>query len=325
MNDDTYFGYLLESDNENDNGEESENCGFYGKDNNCDDNIEKRNTDDTEKKGINYPFPQNHQDNQETEEQKYLMVFPNNINNNESINDSINEMSMTEHIFYKKVQRNEDKEDNTVSMKEELSDLNIKSSITDNDKEYIGKKRENKNNKYTHDKLRKRVRIIALKAIIYFVNEKIKTFYKNIGKGLLEKQFKEIDKKNLSHSKVDFDKIFLEYKLKEIFSWNISSKITSLLKEHNKNLLDQLINSELGGNYFKELFEMTFSQCLEHIQGKKNYEILNGMMNLGKVMENFCDEKEINDDIFCENFNLIFMNYQELIDKKTPRKPKNLK
>ena len=292
MNDDTYFGYLLESDNENDNGEESENCGFYGKDNNNDDNIEKRNTDDTEKKGINYPFPQNHQDNQETEEQKYLMVFPNNINNNESINDSINEMSMTEHIFYKKVQKNEDKEDNTVSMKEELSDLNIKSSITDNDKEYIGKKRD---------------------------------FYKNIGKGLLEKQFKEIDKKNLSHSKVDFDKIFLEYKLKEIFSWNISSKITSLLKEHNKNLLDQLINSELGGNYFKELFEMTFSQCLEHIQGKKNYEILNGMMNLGKVVDNFCDEKEINDDIFCENFNLIFMNYQELIDKKTPRKPKNLK
>ena len=53
MNDDTYFGYLLESDNENDNGEESENCGFYGKDNNYDDNTEKRNTDDTEKKGIN--------------------------------------------------------------------------------------------------------------------------------------------------------------------------------------------------------------------------------------------------------------------------------
>ena len=157
------------------------------------------------------------------------------------------------------------------------------------------------------------------------LNEKIKTFYKNIGKGLLEKQFKEIDKKNLSHSKVDFDKIFLEYKLKEIFSWNISSKITSLLKEHNKNLLDQLINSELGGNYFKELFEMTFSQCLEHIQGKKNYEILNGMMNLGKVVENFCDEKEINDDIFCENINVIIKNNKELIDKKTPRKPKNLK
>ena len=322
MNDNTYFGYLLDSDIENDNGNDDENSGFYGKDNNNDDNIEKRNTDDTEKKDINYPLSSNFEDDKENEKQQYLLVFPNKIINNESINDSINEMSITEHIFHPKVQN---KEDNTVSMKEELNDSNIKSSVIDNDKEYLGKKRENKNNKYTHDKIRKRVRIIALKAIIYFVNEKIKSFYKNIGKGLLEKQFKEIDKTNLSHSKVGYDKIFMDYKLKEIFSWNISNKITSLLKEHNKNLLDQLINSEIGGNFFKELFEMTFSQCLEHIQGKKNYEILNGMMSLEKIIENFCDEKEINDNTFCKIFNLVFMNYQELVEKKKSRKPKNIK
>ena len=321
MNDKIYLGYLLESDNEN--GDDDENCGIYGKDDCYEDNLEKRNTDDTEKKGIDYPVSQNFLDEQKNEGQNYLLVFPNNDINNESINDSINEINMTEHIFYQKVQN---KEDNIVSMKEEISESNNKSSITDNDKEYIGKKRENKNNnKYTHDKIRKRVRIIVLKAIIYFVNEKIKFFYKNIGKGLLEKQFKEVEKTNLSHSKVDYDKIFVEYKLKEIFSWNISSKITSFLKEHNKNLLQQLINSEIGGNYFKELFEMTFSQCLEHIQGKKNYEILNGMMNLEKTMENFCDEKEINDNTFCENFNLVFMNYQELVEKKTARKPRNFK
>ena len=101
--------------------------------------------------------------------------------------------------------------------------------------------------------------------------------------------------------------------------------MTSLLKEHNKNLLDQLIHSEIGGNFFNELFEMTFSQCLEHIQGKKYYQILNGIMSLEKIMEKFCDKKEINDKIFCENFYLVFMNYQDLIEKKTTRKPRNSK
>ena len=295
--------------------------GLYGKEN-YDDYIENKSTDDPEKKGINYPDLQNYVDDKKNEEQEILMVFPKNNCNIESINDSLNEMSVEEVVFHQKTQN---KENISVSMQEEVSDLNQNNSNTNNDKEYLGKKKEIKENKYSHDKLRKRVRIIALKAIINFVNDKIKDFYKNIGKGLLEKQFKEIDKTNLSHSKVGYDKIFIEYKLKEIFSWNISSKMTSLLKEHNKNLLDQLIHSEIGGNFFNELFEMTFSQCLEHIQGKKYYQILNGIISLEKIMEKFCDKKEINDKIFCENFYLVFMNYQDLIEKKTTRKPRNSK
>ena len=317
MNDKIFFGSLFE----NEYGYDEDNSELYGKEN-YDDYIENKSTDDPEKKGINYPDLQNYVDDKKNEEQEILMVFPKNNCNIESINDSLNEMSVEEVVFHQKTQN---KENISVSMQEEVSDLNQNNSNTNNDKEYLGKKKEIKENKYTHDKLRKRVRIIALKAIINFVNDKIKDFYKNIGKGLLEKQFKEIDKTNLSHSKVGYDKIFIEYKLKEIFSWNISSKMTSLLKEHNKNLLDQLIHSEIGGNFFNELFEMTFSQCLEHIQGKKYYQILNGIISLEKIMEKFCDKKEINDKIFCENFYLVFMNYQDLIQKKTTRKPRNSK
>ena len=70
---------------------------------------------------------------------------------------------------------------------------------------------------------------------------------------------------------------------------------------------------------------MTFSQCLEHIQGKKYYEILNGLMNFEKTVDYFCDEKEKNDNIFRESFHLVFMNYQELVERKSTRKPKNSK
>ena len=318
MNDNIYCGNLLENDDENELSED-----IFGNYN--DDDIEKKNTEDTEKDD-KHIYNQNYIINQKIEDEKeYLKIFPNNIEN-DSINQSLNDMSM-ENLYFQ--QRSNNQENMSISLKEELSDLNQKSYISenenDNKNEYIGKKRETKNNTYSPDKMRKRVRIIALKAIIYFINEKIKSFYKNIGKGLLEKQFKDIDKTNLSHSNVGYDKIFLEYKLKEIFSWNISSKITTLLKEHNKNLLGQLINSEIAGNYFKELFEMTFSQCLEHIQGKKYYEIFNGLMNFEKTVDYFCDEKEKNDNIFRESFHFVFMNYQELVERKSTRKPKNAK
>ena len=318
MNDNIYCGNLLENDEENELSED-----IFGNYN--DDDIEKKNTEDTEKDD-KHIYNQNYIINQKIEDEKeYLKIFPNNIEN-DSINQSLNDMSM-ENLYFQ--QRSNNQENMSISLKEELSDLNQKSYISenenDNKNEYIGKKRETKNNTYSPDKMRKRVRIIALKAIIYFINEKIKYFYKNIGKGLLEKQFKDIDKTNLSHSNVGYDKIFLEYKLKEIFSWNISSKITTLLKEHNKNLLGQLINSEIAGDYFKELFEMTFSQCLEHIQGKKYYEIFNGLMNFEKTVDYFCDEKEKNDNIFRESFHFVFMNYQELVERKSTRKPKNAK
>ena len=318
MNDNIYCGNLLENDDENELSED-----IFGNYN--DDDIEKKNTEDTEKDD-KHIYNQNYIINQKIEDEKeYLKIFPNNIEN-DSINQSLNDLSM-ENLYFQ--QRNNNQENMSISLKEELSDLNQKSYTSKNENdiknEYIGKKRETKNNTYSPDKMRKRVRIIALKAIIYFINEKIKYFYKNIGKGLLEKQFKDIDKTNLSHSNVGYDKIFLEYKLKEIFSWNISSKITTLLKEHNKNLLGQLINSEIAGNYFKELFEMTFSQCLEHIQGKKYYEIFNGLMNFEKTVDYFCDEKEKNDNIFRESFHLVFMNYQELVERKSTRKPKNAK
>ena len=319
MNDNIYCGNLLENDDENELSED-----IFGNYN--DDDIEMKNTEDTEKDD-KHIYNQNYIFNQKIEDEKeYLKIFPNNNIDNDSINQSLNDLSM-ENLYFQ--QRNNNQENMSISLKEELSDLNQKSYTSKNENdinnEYIGKKRETKNNTYSPDKMRKRVRIIALKAIIYFINEKIKSFYKNIGKGLLEKQFKDIDKTNLSHSNVGYDKIFLEYKLKEIFSWNISSKITTLLKEHNKNLLGQLINSEIAGNYFKELFEMTFSQCLEHIQGKKYYEILNGLMNFEKTVDYFCDEKEKNDNIFRESFHLVFMNYQELVERKSTRKPKNSK
>ena len=201
-----------------------------------------------------------------------------------------------------------------------ISNKNIKESITNDnnkDEEFIGKKRKEN---FSTEKIIKRVRIVVLKAIIHFINEKIKLFYNNnIGKGLKEMKFKEIDKTTLSHSKVEYDKEFLNFPLKKILSWDISGKMTNFLKEHNKNLVEKLLNSETCSEYFRELFDMTFNQCLEHIQNPK-YTVLNGLMGCRKMFEEFCDEKEINNEGYYSNFEEILLHYQEMIEAKTPRK-----
>ena len=310
---------LFDGYNDNLNGKDffGDNSAFYANKEYQEFNNENRSTDNSEN--------------------SFQNIYGESCNNNEINRDTLKEIFFPainkddeEESFYKPttpieetlvLQRNVETESfKLVPAQEEISECvnqNMTEETKSDNKQLLGKKRKDN---YSPDKIGKRVRIIILKAIIDFINRKIKYFYKNIGKGLLEKKFQEIDKKNLSHSRVGFDKYFIELKLKEIFSWNISGRITSFLKEHNKKLLELLIQSENEGKYFHELFDLTFSQCLEHIQGKKNYDVLNGMMNIKEIIETFCDEKEIQDNDFKENFLEIFKNYQNFVGRKISRK-----
>ena len=274
-------------------------------------------------------------------ENSFQNIYGESFNNNEIIGDSFKEIfspikndNDEEELLNKQTpieetlvyQRNVETESYIlVPAQEEINEFTDRNMTEETkinnkkNKKFLEKKRKDN---YSPSKIGKRVRIVILKTILDFINRKIKFFYKNIGKGLLEKQFQEIDKKSLSHSRVGFDKYFIELKLKEIFSWNISGKITRFLNDHNKRLLEQLLQSEIEGKYFQELFEMTFSQCLEHIQRKKNYDVFNGMMNIEEIIEKFCDEKEIKDSDFHENFMEVFKNYQSFVERKIPRRKK---
>ena len=286
-------------------------------------------------------------ENQSTEntEKVFEKIFPPKIENEE--NNEINLVPMeTDNECFIFPQNEENKEINNVENPKTQTDILMPESektlgdnepiskTDDNDytisninrkgdnKELLGKKRKDK---YSPDKILKRVRIIAIKAILHFINEKIKSFYIKVGKGLLEMQFQEIDKKNLSHSNVNFDKQFLGYKLKDILSWEISNKITNKLREHNRKLLEKLLSSETYGKYFNILFEMTFLECLENIQGRRMDGVFSGLMNCRQMFKKFADEKEIDDEDFYNNFEAILENYQEFVEKKVPRKPRKKK
>ena len=120
---------------------------------------------------------------------------------------------------------------------------------------------------------------MILNSIFRFVNKKIKIVFNNdIGKGITTKQFIKVSKKDLSHSNVEFDKQYLYKKLEEIFSEEVSEKYTNYLKNKNQELFQELKDLD----YFKEIFELKFLDCIKHINETKKESLLEGFETIKK-------------------------------------------
>ena len=267
-----------------------------------------------------------------------LFISPNfsifNINNlittqNQKINEIEKEestMPIEKNTFFINQLNKEDKNEQKEKLKNGIDSIDNKIE----NKEMLNKKRK-ANNKNEHqsriasDNIIKKIRIMILNAIIKFINEKLKIFFNNdIGKGICIKQLLPINKTILSHSSVEYDKEFLNKKLKEILS-PISNKYTNALNTKNKDLIQDLINLEDKGKYFQELFDLSFLDCLKHISGTKYSDLLNDLPNIDNILiqdKKNINEKEIN------NYKYIINNYELIIEHKKARnkkKPKNNK
>ena len=264
-----------------------------------------------------------------------LFISPNfsifNINNiittqNQKINEIEKEestMPIEKNTFFINQLNKEDKNEQKEKLKNGIDSIDNKIE----NKELLNKKRKanNKNehqSQFASDNIIKKIRIMILNAIIKFINEKLKIFFNNdIGKGICIKQLLPINRTILSHSSVEYDKEFLNKKLKEILS-SISNKFTNVMDNKNKELIKYLINLEDKGNYFKELFELSFLDCLEHICGRKNSELLNGLPNIDNIL--IKNDKIINEDQLNIYRNII-NNYELIIERKKKRNKKKSK
>jgi len=205
---------------------------------------------------------------------------------------------------------------------EQIDNFNLINNIN-NEINLLNKKRERMDKlskNPNHYKIMKRIRNIILNSIIIFINKMIKIIYNNdITKGIRIKQFLPIGKINLSHSTVEYNKIFLHKKLKEILSEKISSRYTIYPRDKNQLLVGDLIKSDIGGTYFKKLFELTFLDCIEHIRGTKNFVELNGLMDIDEILN--CEESKIDkNDI--DDFESAILFYEEIIYNKKSRSQK---
>ena len=267
-------------------------------------------------------------------------IFPVNINEKNK-NDEINNIKKTEETLAtsekneQKLNKENKNENNNNSNKniskiiEEIKNIDLNYEKNNNNinrkgkvsnKKFINKKRTKKISTNGNNNNLKKVRLMILNSIIRFINKKIKkVFNNNIGKGIVEKQFVNISKDELTHSSVEFDKNYLKKNLKEIFSGHISGKYTNYLKNKNEELLHELINLEDNGDYFNSLFELTFLDCIEHINGIKNISLLDDYESVDEIILNESDDADLDD---VRNYKETIKHYKEYIENKNSRRPR---
>ena len=175
-------------------------------------------------------------------------------------------------------------------------------------------------NKYSDDNLIRKCKHVILEKLRLFINNKIALLYSNEDKEKLSDMFILILKQNqIVSSKAEYNKFFLSKTLKEIFSEEISSKYTRYPPEHNRNIIENLINDKdpLKNTIFKRIFNLTFIDCLNHFSGCKPLEILNGFITLEDYLKLL--KIEGMDEDYCTLFKHFIQNFEKIIMEKKPR------
>ena len=181
----------------------------------------------------------------------------------------------------------------------------------------------NPHNKFADDNLRKKSKHIILSEILTFLNSKLKEIYKdNIGNGILLKQLLTLNHKQKANIIVNDNKQFLQKTLQEIFSDDISRRYTNFPSDHNKNLINRLLeeDDEEKRKYFNTLFKLTFSEVLCHFQGKQIIKELVGLRTYKEALKNYETEKD-----YYENLKYHLTNFEQIINSKKSRRSRKQK
>lgn len=168
-------------------------------------------------------------------------------------------------------------------------------------------------NKFSDDNLIRKCKHLILKNIFNFINEKISDVYENnIGNGIMLKKLLIINQKQKSDASIIFNKEFLNKSLGDIFSENISTRYSNYPPNHNKILIEFLkIDQKGNSEYFTRLFNLTFSECLNHFRGSKKIKELEGIAGIDSLVNEYN-----NDEKYLKYLNYHFRNYESIINNK---------
>ena len=176
--------------------------------------------------------------------------------------------------------------------------------------------------KYANDNMIRKIKCIIINHMMEFINKKIEEKYKNIGNGIRIKKLLKMKKEQVSNTKTNYNIDFMNKKLKDIFSENITSRYTNPIRyppEKNKNLIEELINEqdEEKKNYFNNLFNLTFIDCLEHFINKKFIPILKDLELFEEIIKVPEKSKKmdlnINEDEYIKFLKKFLENYEYIL------------
>ena len=200
-------------------------------------------------------------------------------------------------------------------------------NIYQNNNNYTKKKRGRKNkkagetgkhNKFSDDNLIRRCKSILLKYLLKFINKTIQDAYQNnIGVGMNKMELLKMNKKQIVNSKAKYNQEFLYKQLKDIFSDKITTKFKHHSIDHNKKLIQHLLNEkdEEKLKIFEPLFKLTILECLNHFRGHKNIKVLEGMITLDEA----CQELKDKSESYIDEFKKYINNFEKIIMKKKSR------
>ena len=208
----------------------------------------------------------------------------------------------------------------------------ISSIIARIKKENLGKKQKKKcgrkkltnkeireHNKYSDDNIRRKCKHLVLKNTLAFINEKIFIMYGGkIGDGILRKELKIINHMQKSDASIGFDQDFLKKKLGEIFSESISGRYSNLPSIYNKKLILSLINEkdEIKKNYFTDLFNISFLDCLKHYRGEVYINELGGLICFENDKEKIKNKYPEDGNDYVETLQYYLDNFENIVKKK---------
>ena len=183
---------------------------------------------------------------------------------------------------------------------------------------------QEEHNKFSDDNIRRKCKHLILKYLLIFINKQINIVYDGkIGNSVFIKELKIINQKQKFDATIRFNKLFLNKSLCEIFSEDISKKYTNLPINHNKILINKLINEEdeFKKIYFEKLFNLTFIQCLKHFIGKEYIPLLEGLKCFNDIKKNEIIEKyEEDGEEYSKALEYYLNDFENITNNKRPRK-----
>lgn len=207
-----------------------------------------------------------------------------------------------------------DEKDNTISNFPIYEQEKIKAD----DNDFIQKKKTKILYKFRDDHLKRKCKHLVIESAIEFINKKISEVYGgDIGEGLLKKKLLKLNQDQKKDSHADFNKQFLYVSLRDILSHNITKKIKYNSEDHNKNLINELIDEK--GDIFEKIFNITFIECLEHFAGVNTKEELKGLKLFSELKEQIIQKDGIS---YYNNLEIFLKEYKKRINNANPRKKK---
>lgn len=217
---------------------------------------------------------------------------------------------------------NQDKNENNKNYKKRGRKTKIKHDKNENEES-----EQKIHSKFSNDNLTKKCKNIILKSALESINKKIKEKYKNkIGFGKFKKELQILNQKNKIKSTANDDKLFLHKTLKEIFSDNISSRLYNYSENHNKVIIESLINDEDEEKriYFNNLFNITFLEYLNYFISSETCNLNNNSILYGFKDFSFIKDSLIqnNGEYYVNTLIEYLKNFKEIINKKRSRNSK---